>query len=66
MAVIGNIASADFQPPGDMTDMARPPDDPDILERPAVRGQQGLEEARRARRPGRRGRRRGRRRGYRK
>lgn len=29
MAVIGNVSSADFQPPGDMTDLARPPDDYD-------------------------------------
>jgi hypothetical protein len=25
MAVIGNISSADFQPHGDITDLARPP-----------------------------------------
>lgn len=40
MAVIGNVASADFQPPGDMTDEARPPDDldrGDLGRRPVVR-----------------------------
>lgn len=30
MAVIGNVSSADFQTPGDMTDLARPPDDADL------------------------------------
>lgn len=56
MAVIGNVSSADFQPEGDMTDMARPPDDEEREER--------AEEARRPiRRPGgRRPRRRSRRR----
>jgi hypothetical protein len=52
MAVIGNVSSADFQPAGDMTDNARPPGDPDLIERPAVRGRQGLPEARRVGRPG--------------
>lgn len=61
MAVKGTVSSADFQPPGDMTDMARPPDDPDELERPAHRGQQGLPEPRRVQRPGGRRRRRARR-----
>jgi hypothetical protein len=58
MAVKGTVSSADFQPDGDMTDQARPPDDPDEIERPAVRGRQGLPEPRRVQRPGRRRRRR--------